>query len=72
MSQSHVKELVEKLKSVENEMKILAEDRKELFADYKDKVDVKAFKAAWAILKRRQNVNEIELDNILDIVNNIE
>jgi len=72
MSQSHVKELVEKLKTVENEMKLLLEDRKELFADYKDKVDVKAFKAAWAILKRRQNVNEIELDNILDIVNNIE
>jgi len=72
MSQSHVKELVEKLKTVENEMKLLLEDRKELFADYKDKVDVKAFKAAWAILKRRQYVNEIELDNILDIVNNIE
>jgi len=72
MSQSHIKELVEKLKTVENEMKLLTEDRKEIFADYKDKVDVKAFKAAWAILKRRQNVNEIELDNILDIVNNIE
>ena len=72
MVTSHLKELVEKLQSVENEIKLLQEDRRNLFIDYKDKVDVKAFKAAWAIAKRRENVNEIELDNILDALKSLE
>jgi len=65
-------ELAQKLKSVENEIKILQEDRRDLIADYKDKIDVKAFRAAWAILKKKENVNEVELENILDIIDNVE
>ena len=72
MVASHIKELVEKLQRVENEMKLLQEDRRSLFDDYKEKLDIKAFKAAWAIAKRRENVNEIELDNILDALKSIE
>jgi len=69
---SLVIELAKKLKSVENEIKILQEDRRDLIADYKDKIDVKAFRAAWAILKKKENVNEVELENILDIIDNVE
>ena len=65
-------ELAQKLKSVENEIKILQEDRRDLIADYKDKIDVKAFRAAWAILKKKENVDEVELENILDIIDNVE
>ena len=65
-------ELAQKLKSVENEIKILQEDRRDLIADYKDKIDVKAFRAAWAILMKKENVNEAELENILDIIDNVE
>ena len=69
---SLVIELAKKLKSVENEIKILQEDRRDLIADYKDKIDVKAFRAAWSILKKKENVNEVELENILDIIDNVE
>ena len=64
----HVKELAAKLTSVENEIKLLQEDRRELISDYKDKLDVKAFRAAWAILKKKENVDETELDSILEAI----
>jgi len=72
MVKEHVRELVEKLQRVENEMKLLQQDRRDLFVDYKDKVDVKTFKAAWAIAKKLENVNEAELDNILEVMKNLE
>jgi|TARA_R110002020_G_scaffold37124_25_gene112136 uncharacterized protein (UPF0335 family) len=72
MVKAHVQELVEKLQRVENEMKLLQEDRRHMFDDYKDKIDIKAFKAAWAIAKKRENVNEIELDSILDTLMTLE
>ena len=72
MAVVHIKELVEKLQTVENELKLLQEDRRDLFDEYKEKIDIKAFKAAWAIAKRRENVNEIELDNILDALKSLE
>jgi len=65
-------ELAQKLKSIENEIKILQTDRRDLLSDYKDKIDIKAFRAAWAILKKKENVNEAELDNILDIIDKFE
>ena len=72
MIKEHVSELVEKLQRVENEMKLLQQDKKELFVDYKDKVDIKTFKAAWSIVKKLENVNEAELDNILEVMKNLE
>ena len=68
MSKSEICELVEKLTHVENEIKLLQQDRRDLLLEYKDKIDIKAFRAAWAIVKRREGVNEAELDNILDII----
>lgn len=69
---AHVKELAEKLQRLENEIKLLQTDRKDLFSEYGDKIDVKAFKAAWSILKRRESVNEAELDNILEVMKSLE
>ena len=40
-----VVELVEKLLTLENEVKLLGEEKKNLLAAYKDKLDVKAFQA---------------------------
>ena len=68
----HVKELATKLTSIENEIKLLQEDRRDLLADYKDKIDVKAFRAAWVILKKKENVDEAELDSILEAIDTIE
>ena len=68
----HVKELATKLTAIENEIKLLQEDRRDLLADYKDKIDVKAFRAAWIILKKKENVDEAELDSILEAIDTIE
>ena len=65
-----VLELVEKIIQVENEIKILREDRKLLFDDYKEKLDIKAVKAAMQIARIRSRLgdSETEVDNILETV----
>ena len=50
-TKADVLELVEKLLVIENESKLLQQDRKELLAEYKDKIDIKAFNAALRIAK---------------------
>jgi uncharacterized protein (UPF0335 family) len=67
--QDDVKELIEKITQIDNEIKLLQEDRKTVLEDYKGKLDLKAFKAALRIVKVRENVDDqSELDNILDIL----
>ena len=71
MNREVVKELVEKLTRVENEMKLLREDKKMIVDDFKDKLDMKAFMAAWQILKKRERVDEAVLDNLLHILQEV-
>jgi uncharacterized protein (UPF0335 family) len=68
MTSETVRELVEKITQIDNEIKLLQEDRKEILDDYKDKLDLKAFKAALRIVKLRENVDGTELDNILEVL----
>ena len=65
-----IKDLVEKLLSIENEISLLQEDRKITLNDYKDKLDLKAFRAALRIAKIKSKLgsSEDELDNILNVV----
>jgi len=71
MTQDIVKELVEKITAIDNEIKLLQTDRKDLLDEYKDKLDLKAFKAALRIIKVRESVDNCdELDSILDILDN--
>ena len=65
-----VLELVERLIVVENEIKLLQEDRRNLFDEYKEKLDVKAVKAAIQIakIKSRLGDSESEVDRILEDV----
>ena len=68
-----VKEFVEKVMAFEAEKKELSEAEKELYTDYKDKLDVKAFKAALRIAKIRSKLDsdvEAETDQILQVVYN--
>ena len=71
MNKQTVAELVERLTKVNNEIKLLQEDRKELLADYKEKLDIRAFKAAMRITKMREEVDEAQLDNILLVMEDI-
>lgn len=68
MTSETVRELVEKITQIDNEIKLLQDDRKSLLEDYKDKLDLKAFKAALRIVKLRENVDNAELDNILEVL----
>ena len=62
-----VVELLEKLDTIDNEMGLLREDRKETLDDYKEKLDLKVFRAAMRILKIRQKTdNNIAVDEMLD------
>lgn len=70
MTKEIVQELVEKITTIDSEIKLLQEDRKTLLEDYKDKLDIKAFKAALRIIKLRENVDGSELDNILGVLDN--
>ena len=69
--QDDIKDLVEKITSIDSEIKLLHEDRKTTLEDFKGKIDIKAFKAAMRIIKVRESVdNRDELDNILDVLEN--
>jgi len=61
-----IKELVEKLTLIENEAKLLQSDKKDLLSSYSDRLDVKAFRAAWSAMKAKKRVDESEFESILD------
>ena len=65
-----IEEVVEQLLRIENEKKLLQEEQKNLLAEYKDKLDVKALKAALQIakIKARLGDSEPEMSNMLDTV----
>ena len=67
-----IEELVQRLISIENEIKLLQEDRNQLFSEFKDQVDIKAFKAAvrLAKIKLRLGDSEPALDDMLVTVEN--
>ncbi|MEC7870423.1 MAG: GapR family DNA-binding domain-containing protein [Bacteroidota bacterium] len=71
MNSETVKELVERLTRIESEQKLLAEDKKHLIAEYKDKLDVKAVQAAIRVAKIRAKLDtsDQEFDNIMYTVN---
>jgi len=65
--QKLVKELLGKLETIENEVTLLRDDRKTVIEEYKEKLDVKAFRAAMRILKIRQQAdNDFVIDEMLD------
>jgi len=65
-----IEEFVEKLVIIENEKKLLQEEQKNLFSEYKDRLDVKAVRAAIQIakIKSRLGDSEAEMTNMLDTV----
>ena len=67
-----VKELVDKLTSIENEMGLLRETQKEILDEYEEGhgVDVKALKAALRIAKIRARLGDssYEADQMLEYI----
>ncbi len=68
MTNDDIKELAERYVRIEGEIKLLQEDKKQLLAEFKDKLDVKAFMAALRIVRIRAKLNDStasELDTML-------
>jgi uncharacterized protein (UPF0335 family) len=63
-----IKELAERLYRLENEIKLLQLDKKELFQEFKDRVDLKTFRAAWQIIKKRKELNCDALDDLIKVL----
>lgn len=51
-----VKEFMDRVSNVDNEMEALKEDRKNLIEEYSDRLDMKTLQAALKVLKIQQGV----------------
>lgn len=51
-----VKEFMSRVSNVDNEIELLKEDRKELIAEFSEKLDIKTLTAALKVLKIQQGV----------------
>ena len=70
-NQEVVNEFIGKVLAVEMEKRELADAEKELYIDYRDRLDVKAFKVALRIAKMRSKLDsteDAEVDQILNVV----
>ena len=64
-----VKEFVNKLTPIENEMTILRQDRSELFAEMKSKLDPRSFRAALKIHNLQTSTpDQYSLQKILNVL----
>ena len=60
MASPTVAEFIERLTNIENEQKLLAEDRKALIDEFKEKIDMKALMAAIKIVKIKSKLGASE------------
>lgn len=71
MSTSDIRDYIEKRKEIEREVDLLKEDLKCLDVDFKDRVDIKAIKAARRIMKLKMSSNEESIDEVIDILSRV-
>lgn len=68
-----VKEFVEKLRTIQNEIETLKQDEKELVEEYSSKLDMKALKAAMRVMAVKEKVTHKDaFDNCLEVLERIE
>jgi uncharacterized protein (UPF0335 family) len=68
-----VKEFVNKLTTIENEMTILRQDRTELFAEMKSRLDPRSFRAALKIHNLQTSTpDQTSLTRILEVLETCE
>ena len=67
MSENQLQDFIEKLKRIEGEIQLLNEEKKELFADYKEQFDPKVLREAVRSVKARLKLGDsvIQLDQIV-------
>lgn len=66
-----LKEFIDKIKQLESEKEELKEYEKQLFAEYKDQLDIKSFKYALRIAKIKQKLSlheDAEVEEQLEVL----
>ena len=58
MSNNQLQDFIEKLKRIEGEIQLLNEEKKELFADYKEQFDPKVLREAVRSVKARLKLGD--------------
>jgi uncharacterized protein (UPF0335 family) len=63
-----LEDFIESLQRIEGEMQLLSEEKKDLFADYKDTFDPKVLREAVRSVKARIKLGDsvVQLDDIID------
>lgn len=63
------KEFITRMKTIENEIDLLKDDRKELVEEFKEKLDVRTFQAALRVLKIERGVqHKHTFDTFLEVL----
>jgi uncharacterized protein (UPF0335 family) len=68
MNNNQLQDFIEKLKRIEGEIQLLNEEKKELFADYKEQFDPKVLREAVRSVKARLKLGDsvVQLDQIVE------
>ena len=72
MTNSDVKELFDRYMSIENEIKLLQEDKKQVLAEFKDRVEPKVFKAALTAARNKSKLKPHETNEYDQVVELLE
>ena len=68
LNDKKLEDFIESLQRIEGEMQLLSEEKKDLFADYKDTFDPKVLREAVRSVKARIKLGDsvVQLDEIVD------
>ena len=72
MTNSDVKQLFERFMNIENEIKMLQEDKKQVLAEFKDRVEPKVFRAALAAAKNKAKLKAHEANEYDQVMSVLE
>ena len=68
-----VEDFVKKLRTIENEIKLLNDDKKQLVEEFSDKLDVKTLKAAMRVVEVREKVGHKDtFDSFVEVLTRME
>jgi uncharacterized protein (UPF0335 family) len=68
-----IQEFVEKMKRIKNEQELLKQDEKDLMEEYKDKLDMKALKAAMRVVAVKEKVDHKDtFDTMVEVLERID
>lgn len=71
MTNKDIRELFERYINLENEIKLLQEDKKQILSEFKDRVEPKVFKAALSTVKKRAKLKTheaAEYDQVVQVL----